>query len=193
MYFKFEKCIMIYKVTKDPLFETNPGLASNAIFKECTERELRYIFLLYDIESPFIKMRFVDRKAKAALEAGYRKEKDGKRFDKNARQVLDGKTRRVNAAIQEFKTIQLAANTNYAVLAALKAQIDRTITFIETASSESAKELLDINKLATGLEGLIQTKLNIERLLNVEDTIEDDENQEMVDNLSMLDKLNAGE
>ena len=63
---------MIYRVNKEPLFEVNPGLQSNEIFADCTERELRYIFLLYDIESPYIKMGFKDRKEKAALEAGYR-------------------------------------------------------------------------------------------------------------------------
>lgn len=183
---------MIYKIEKDvDVKETNEGLKANEIFNKCTDRELRYIFLLYDIESPYIKMRFEDRKTKAALDAGYRMEKGGKRFDKNARQVLDGKSRRVNEAIKEFRTIQLASNTNYAVISALTAQIDRTVSFIEGASTDNVKEMLDINRLASGLEGLIQTKVNIERILQVEDIQDLEEDDETLTNLSTLDQVNT--
>lgn len=183
---------MIYKLEKDvPVLESNVGLKTNELFADCTDRELRYIFLLYDLGSPYIKMGFKDRKEKAALEAGYRKEKDGKRFDKNARHVLDGKSRRVNAAIQEFKQIQLAANTNYAVLAALKAQIDRTVSFLETTSTTDPGDMLKINKLATELEGLIKAKLSIEKLLDVVDVDEEEEQEEVNSNLSMLDQMNV--
>ena len=74
---------MIYKIEKGKtVFESNEGLESNDIFAKCNERELKYVFLLHDIDSPYIKMRFKDRKLKAAAEAGYRKEKGGKRYDK---------------------------------------------------------------------------------------------------------------
>lgn len=182
---------MIYKVSKTPLFEDNPGLKSNEVFSECTERELRYIFLLYDIESPYIKMGFEDRKEKAALQAGYRKETGGKRFDKNARHVLDGKSRRVNAAIQEFKSIQRSANTNFAVLAALQAHIDRNIKFLEDSDDVSVTDMVKLNKMAVDLEGLIQTKVNIERILDIDGSLNDDIEEEVVGNVSMLDQYNV--
>lgn len=183
---------MIYKVESDKtVFDSNPGLDSNEVFSECTDRELKYVFLLYDIESPYIKMRFKDRQEIAAMKAGYRREKDNNRFDRNARPVLNGKSRRVNKAVEEFKRIQKSANTNYSVLQALKNQIDRNLAFLDNADVEevSVDEMIKLNKLAGGLQDLIQTKVNIENILQVGGDDETDD-EDVSDNLSELDKFN---
>jgi hypothetical protein len=185
---------MLYKIEDGKtVFESNTGLDSNEIFAKCSDRELRYVFLLYDVESPYIKMRFKDRQDKAASQAGYKKEKDGKRFDKNARAVLNGSRITVRRAIQEFKQIQQSSNTNFAVLETLKTQIERNITFIEKVDEDklTVKEMIDLNKLANGLKDLIQTKVNIEAILNIDPNVEEEQGQEeLVGNLSMLDQVN---
>lgn len=187
---------MIYKIEKDKtVFESNSGLDSNPIFEKCSDREMKYIFWLYDIDSPYIKMRFEDRQQKAAGEAGYKRESDRKRFDKNARAVFAGGVSRVEAAIKEFRKIQNTSNINFAVLAALTTQIERNINFIENAkeSELNAKIMLDLNKLAGGLQDLIQTKVNIEEILNVDGGLNSEEEEAMPEHLSTLDQMNIEE
>jgi hypothetical protein len=185
---------MLYKIENGKtVFESNPGLDSNEVFAKCSDRELRYVFLLYDVESPYINMRFKDRQHKAASEAGYKKEKDGKRFDRNAREVLKGSRIVVRRAIAEFKLIQQSSNTNYSILETVKTQIERNLNFIENVDEEkmTVKEMIDLNKLTNGLQELIQTKVNIETILNVDPNVEEEQGQdELVGNLSMLDQVN---
>ena len=184
---------MIYKIEKGTsVFKSNEGLDSNAVFSQCVDRELKYVFLLHDIDSPYIKMRYKDRVLKAAAEAGYRKEAGGKRFDKNARAVISGGSARVKAAITEFLKIQKASNTNYSVLTNITTQIDRTMTYLESKdiSSMTVKEMLELNKLATSLQDLIATKINIEAILNIDGSGEDDEADKIPEHLSMLDQIN---
>lgn len=187
---------MIYKIEKDKtVFESNEGLDTNPAFEKCSDRELKYVLWLYDIDSPYVKMRFVDRQHKAAMEAGYRKEKGNKRFDKNARLLFAGAVARVELAIKEFRNIQNASNTNFAVLAALTTQIERNINFIENAkgSELKVKEMLDLNKLASGLQDLIQTKVNIEDILNIDGGAATGEEEAMPEFLSILDQVNLEE
>ena len=185
---------MIYKIEKGKtVFESNPGLDSNERFSKCTDRELRYIFWLYDIESPYIKMRFKDRQIKAALEAGYRKEGDGKRFDKNARAVLSGTIPKIENAIEEFLSIQRVSNINYSVLTTISNHIDRNLRYLEVVDETKLKvtEMVNLNKIAAGLEDLIQTKINIEAILNIDAAEEED--VQITGTLSMLDQVNVEE
>lgn len=186
---------MIYKIEKGKtVFESNEGLETNQLFAKCSDREMKYIFWVYDIDSPYVKMRFKDRQHKAGMEAGYKKEKDGKRFDKNARIAMFGGSPKVQAAIREFRKIQIAGNTNYAVLNALTTQIERNITYIEEADAKEMKvaDMIKLNQLANGLKDLIQTKVNIEDILNIDGGL-DEEEDDMPEFLSVVDQMNIEE
>jgi hypothetical protein len=182
---------MIYKVNpKKSIFETNPGLDTNALFAACTDRELKYIFLVYDIEGPYAKMRLDDRKKKVAYEVGYKKERGGRRFDKNGRKVLNGSIAKVNHAITEFISIQKKANRNYSFLQAIDNQIEETLKFLQSEDSrKDAKTRLDAIKLAKDLKSLIETKLAIEALLGIE-LEETKEEAQVTHELSRLDEVN---
>ena len=189
---------MIYKVTDGDVFEDNPGLDSNEKFAKCTSRELKYIFLLYDFKSPYSKMSFNMRQEKAGIEAGFRKEKDGKRFDKNARQVISTTpTARVKAAIAEFKAIQSASNKDLAILAAIDEQIEYIIGYLDnpTPAGESKSQPDRIKKnidIMQKLPQLLEVRKKIEVILELAAAEEegstkevstlDEVNQEIIDN-----------
>lgn len=98
---------MLFKVTKGDFFEDNPEAKSNEKFVACTSREMKYVCLVYDYGSPYRNMGLQERKVKALLEGGFKMERDGKRPDKYAREVMNGKWPKVQDAIKEFMGMQL--------------------------------------------------------------------------------------
>ncbi len=97
---------MLFQVSQKPIREENPEVDAVPEFAKCSDRELRYIFLVYDYESPLRKMEKIPMKEKAASMAGYKLEKGGARFDKNARTVLAGRSTKVESAVKVYLTLQ---------------------------------------------------------------------------------------
>jgi hypothetical protein len=182
---------MIYRVTSKDIFEDNPGLLSNVKLADCSDRELKYIFLLYDYESPYAKMSFEVRKNKAASEAGYLKEKTGKRFDRNARDTMTGKRPRIQEAIGEFKIIQDSTNKEMAIVVALDAQIDNITKFI-AQPSDDVNIIQKGQKIAESLPKLLENRRRIREILNM---VVDEEDTTIMasDNISTLDEVNDEE
>lgn len=112
---------MLFKVSEKPLFEENPGLNSVPDFVGKSERMLRYVFLVYDYESPYRKMPIEYRKHKCVILAGYKLEPDGTRLDKNARDIVGGTNPTIAQLIRVF--MELQGNPEKEVLAAYDAQI----------------------------------------------------------------------
>lgn len=157
---------MIYKVTKKDIFEDNPQLMAVSKFADCSDRELKYIFLLYDYDSPYAKMSFNLRQEKALAEAGYHREKGGKRFDKNAREVMTGKRARVNEAIGEFSIIQKSANKERALVMALDEQLDHIIQFLKEPASD-INTIQKLVKVVNDIPKLLETRKRIKEVLNL--------------------------
>ena len=159
---------MIYKIEKDKsVFESNPGLELNPIFMECSDKELKYVFLLYDIDSPYAKMSFDERKKRAAISAGFKMNAAGTSFDRTAKLILDGKSKRVNNAIREFNDIQRKSNPHFNILTTISKQIDKTTEFLDKmpAKDMTPDEMMKRNRLATGLVELVDARKKIEKLL----------------------------
>ncbi len=97
---------MLFKVTSKDLFEENPSLNSVPEFIGKSERMLKYIMLVYDFESPYRKIPLEARKEKCVILAGYKYETDGKRLDKNARDIVSGNNTTVNNLIKVFMELQ---------------------------------------------------------------------------------------
>lgn len=112
---------MLFKVNEKPLFEENPGLNSVPEFNGKSERMLRYVFLVYDYDSPYRKIPLEQRKNKCVILAGYKLESDGKRLDKNARDIVSGNNPTTNQIIKAF--MELQGNPEKEALAAYDAQI----------------------------------------------------------------------
>lgn len=179
---------MTYKVSDNDIFADNPELKAIPEFANCTSQQLKYVFLAFDYGSPFKKLPASQRKEKAAYRAGYKYEKGGKRLDMNARNLVQGKVRSVEAATAKFMEMQFDEDRESHI--ALKTLIND----IRKLCSKSDKTLVEIEKaakLAEKLPVLEKAKKELEALFNLR-TDNDNEEDEPLENeiLSALDEIN---
>jgi hypothetical protein len=112
---------MLFKVTEKDVFEDNPELNSVPEFIGKSSRMLKYIFLVYDFDGPYRKMPLPARKERCVIQAGYKYESDGKRLDKNARDIVNGNNPTVLLLTKVFHELQ--GDPDKENLAALDAQL----------------------------------------------------------------------
>ena len=93
---------MLYKITDKDIREDNDNIDATPAFVPLKSKQLKYIFLVYDFDTPLKQLSLKDRKEQAAENAGYKRE-NAKRMDKNARDLMNSKIKAVEAAIPVFK------------------------------------------------------------------------------------------
>lgn len=88
-------------------FDENPGARAIKEFNDCTSRQMFFVCLVADRDpdSPLRSLPEVKRRTKAAEVAGWPLE-DGKRLDKNGRNLVAGKVESVEAAIIAYRNMQ---------------------------------------------------------------------------------------
>lgn len=177
---------MLYKVTKNDIFKDNPDLEIIPEFASCTDRQLKYMMLVYDYESPLRQLPEEERKDKALRIAGYRKEKSGQ-WDKNARLARDNKTKSIANALHVFNAMQV--NSDRALLQGVRDQIEEIVEFL-SKKGKSAGDMEKAIKFVESLPKLRQTRQELEEMLNVEDEPLIEEETQSVRSLSTLDKIN---
>jgi hypothetical protein len=156
---------MIFKVVhgKD-VFELNPELLAIQEFTHLTARQMTFVVLATDYKSPFRKLNTTQRRTQAAVAAGYRYEKNGKRLDMNGRNIVDGKVSVVEAACKTYQALQ--HDEDYETLASISTLI-REITKINTKPDKTLTELEKAVKLSLGLDKLMETKKKLEEILDM--------------------------
>lgn len=163
---------MMYKVQagKD-VFELNPELKAVAEFEPLTERQMKYVILATDYRSPFRKLSPAEKKTRAAAEAGYKWEKDGKRLDMNGRNILQGKNDAVEKAIKKYKILQ--KDEDYESLLALSKLIG-DIRQLNNQSDKTVGELEKAVNMSLKLPALMKAKKELEDIMEIrEDAIPD--------------------
>ena len=155
---------MIYKVTQKDIREDNPSIDAIEAFAACTSRELKYVVLTYDYDSPFKELSFEDRANKAAREAGYHVEKGRDRLDKTGRKLLAGGFPRVEEAIFAFKGIR--RDLDRETLEAYDIQLEEINQFLKK-KKETDKEWDITAKLMNYLPKLLAARKNVIDLLNL--------------------------
>lgn len=191
---------MLFKVIKGKdVFEINPELKAVEEFAELTERQMTYVILAFDYKTPFRKLEWQKRKEQAALEAGYKLEKGGKRLDINGRNVVEGKNAGIEKARKRYNIIQ--RDEDYETLLGLS----KLITDIRDLNAKPQKELQELEKavkFSKDLPALMKAKKELEDILEMrEDEITDvgtepaktEEDAIVVSNLSILAQLNEDE
>lgn len=182
---------MLYKIREGKsVFDINTGLKNVAEFKKLSDRDMEYIFWVYDYESLYRKLPIGDRKFKSALRAGFLTEvtSAGKVIlDRTARDVLNGRVAKINVAIRAFKEAQYdeARETHLAY----KEQIRQYKEFLNK-KNKSTNELDKSFKVMKMLNDAVKMANELEATLGL---IEPEE--EMVDEvrkLSVIDKVNTG-
>ena len=192
---------MLFRVeaSKD-FFELNPEAKAIVEFTRCTARQMDYCALLTDYKSPFRKLKLEDRKYHAAMAAGYKLEKDGKRPDMNARNLMADKVGNVIAAIKKYNEIQY--DEDFETLLSVKGLITDIRKFNEK-KDKNIQELEKAVNLTTGkLDKLVQTKKALEDILELREEVPTSPNSEFAlgeeegvtdeSQLSVLEKLNQG-
>lgn len=179
---------MTYKVTDADIFEDNPELKTIEEYKTCTSRQLKFVFLAYDYKGPYRRLRPEDRKRHAAIQAGYKTEKDSQRLDMNARNAVNGNVAAIERAIKYFLSTQYDEDRE--TLMAIK----NLIMDIKTLCNKRDKNVNEMEKavkLAKDLPGLEKTKKELQEIFNLRDNQSEDEITVKDDvQLSTLDELN---
>jgi hypothetical protein len=156
---------MLYKLIHgQDVFVLNPALLAIEEFAALTDRQMRYVILATDYKSPMRKLKSEDKKFRAALEAGYKLEKDGKRLDMNGRNICAGKNEKTERAIKKYKILQ--QDEDYETILGLSRLISDIRDF-NTASNKSATEIEKAIKFSKDLPTLIKAKREIEDILEM--------------------------
>jgi hypothetical protein len=186
---------MIYNILRNKtVFEANPGLETNDVFAQCKDEELRYVFFMYDLKSPYATMVDDERMSKSLIESGYGRDSMG-RWKRNANYIRNDNNKRVVNAVKEFKYIMEYSYPEYKTLRALSKQIHHITEFLQSHNPTSTKEMLEAAKLTKELPVLIAHKKEIESILGVE--AESDYKQEEAEDdtkvISALDEYNQND
>jgi hypothetical protein len=193
---------MLFKLErgKDP-FELNPELKALEAFSSLTPRQMSYVILVADYKTPFRKLSLEDKKYHAAIESGYKLEKDGKRLDMNARNLVAGKVGAVEAAIRYYRE-SLQKDEDYETLLSIGTLIAQ-IRELNAKPEKSIPELEKAVGLTIGkLDKLVETKKRLEEILDMREdhvaetqaagTGEDTDGVIDEDNLPTLSRINEG-
>jgi hypothetical protein len=155
---------MLFKVQKGKdVFELNPQLKAIEEFSGLTARQMEYVILAFDYKTPFRKQSWQERKRLAALEAGYKLEKDGKRLDINGRNTVEGKVAAIERARKKYETLQ--KDEDYESLLGLS----KLISDIRALNNKSDKDLAELEKavkFSLQLPALMKAKKELEDILD---------------------------
>lgn len=195
---------MLYKVEhgKD-VFELNPELKAVEEYARLTSRQMVYVILSTDYKGPFRRLSAEKRKIQAAVTAGYKYEKDGKRLDANGRSLVEGKVGNVEAAIKKY--MESREDEDYEALLSISTLIAQIRDFNNKPDKTAAELKLAVEMNVGKMDKLIETKKKIEEIIDMreEEVAHVDENGNKVgqndieeeinvDKLSILAKINEG-
>jgi hypothetical protein len=148
---------MIFKVHSnmaDPdkmnFFRENPGAEAISEFLALSPKQMFAVCLIADrdYDSPLRTLSDKERRTKAVKIAGYPMETDGKRPDKNARNIIEGKVESMEIAIAKY--IEIQYDEDAAVLAAMNNQIREAIDIMNLDKREACKVVKSQTNRKTG-------------------------------------------
>lgn len=163
---------MYYKlVAGEDVFESNPGLKAVPGFNGLTDTQMKFVCLMCDPsqDNPIRTLQGRQKREKAALLAGYRMEPDGKRLDRNARDVADGKVRSIEEGINLFKSLHYDENID--THESMVFQINEIRDYLKSKKNNSPVKMKQAIYLGAKLPELVEARQKIEKLLNINTTI----------------------
>lgn len=161
------------------LFEANPSLKNFREFKPFKERQeiLRWIFFMYDYDTPYRRIPLEQRKVDVGLNVGFetRKTKSGFIFKPEYKKVIKGEDPEVVTATEKFKEFQFDDDRD--LLQVYDEQIAKIKAIVREADHK-ANDMTKINKmLVEDIPKIRKSKKDLMEMLDIrkEDIIEDDE------------------
>lgn len=175
---------MLVKITDKDIREDNDWIDAIPAFRPLTSKQLKYIALTYDFDTPLKQLSLQDRKEQAAENAGYSRE-NAKRMDKNARNLMNGKVESVEEAIPVYKGMLRDIDRE-----ALEAYDTNLENYMEQMKKKpDSKEDWDINtKVTAQYEKLLIGRKRIMENLNLRADFVEEEKETDERSLSTLDK-----
>jgi hypothetical protein len=182
---------MIFKVSKNDFFEDNPSAKAVEAFVACSSREMKYICLVYDYESPYRKLSISERKLKAVFEADFRIEKEGKRPDKYAREMMNGKVSKVQTAIKAFMALQPDKEKELAK--AIDTQLDEIQRFLLRPKETEGEWKIAVSLLEK-MPKILRDRKEVMDILQIRDELNNETGiEESSEPLSELEQMNGEE
>lgn len=156
---------MLFKLIsgKDP-FDLNPELQAISEFVALSSKQMTYVILSVDYKSPFRKLSPQEKKLRAAQEAGYPMDADGKRLNSYGRNIVTGKVKAVESATKKYKLLQ--KDEDYESILGLSKLIT-DIRVFNTAANKTGPEIGKAIKFSLDLPKLMKAKKEIEDLLEM--------------------------
>jgi len=165
------------------VFTSNPSLGMTEHLSKLSNREVKWIVLVYDYESPLSQMPLPIRKVKAGTMTGWAVK--GAVVTGALKIIIDGKNKKVNDGIIEYKKIQF--DENQEALIAYNEQLKEYRMFFKQKNKKPT-EL----KLAAGLQKqmpeLLKARDEIAKLVGLRAHDEEFEISDIV-NASTIDKV----
>ncbi len=202
---------MHYKLKsgEDP-FELNPGLLAIEEFKNLTPTQMFFVCLIADQEwdNPLKTMPERQRRERAAMIVGYPMEPGGKRFDKNGRNMINGKVETVEKAIEVYRKNHF--DEDEANLAAVDHQIQeaRELMMLDKTKEAAGDAKLKYDlaekaiKLGQGITKLIENRAEIKAMIQAKkpvkleitthtaaDLMDDNDEMEGDEEMSTIDRV----
>lgn len=165
------------------VFETNPPLKMTEHLSKLSNKEVKWIALVYDYDSPLSQMPTNIRKIKAGIMTGW--EMVNGLPDKPLQTIMDGGNDKVNLAIEEYKTLQFDENKE--ALIAFNDQLRQYRTFLKQPEKK-ASELKLALEIQQKLPVLLRARDEIVKIVGMRAN-EDDFNISNVEGASAIDKV----
>lgn len=180
---------MICKITSNNFWTDNPEFHAIPEFDKMNSKQMKYIALTYDYETPLRKLRIKERKDRAAQIAGFKREKSRANvWEQGARDMINGKNKGVERAIEIYGSLQF--NIERETLKAFDEQLSEYISIMNTKNKADDPKLLDQSiKITKELPKFIADRAELIKSLGLEaNEVEEDSKQ--TEGLSAIDRYN---
>lgn len=175
---------MRFIVSKESMFKDNPSLEMFPQFEKLRDREMKWIALVYDYDSPLAQMPLPIRQKKAGHMVGHSFDDKDNPTGK-LKEMLDGADRDVIEAVKEYKKIQYDENKE--TLLAYNEQLDQFREFMRR-TNKKASELKFAQSLQKQMPDLLKAREEIAKIVGFradDDYVGDDH----LNDLSMIEKI----
>ena len=184
---------MLIRLSDKDVFEQNPELKAIPEFKACSDRDMRYIALVYDYESPMRKLPLKERCEKAALRAGFKPEirdegaKQRILVGKLGRDVIAQKPKRIKEAVKAYNELQYDEPMENC--RAIQVQIDEYKRFL-LRKNKDLDEIKVASRIMKDMKEAVELLEEMKLIYGIVDENEKDEEEGR--SLSLIDRYNSG-
>lgn len=182
---------MLFNIkASEPVRETCPDIDSIPEFEGITDRQIRYVILVYDYDSPYRQQPLDERKVRVAKDVGYSYNPDTSKItEREGKNIINNDIPDVVRAIKKYRELQYDEERDL-----LMAYDEQLLQFKEFFRKKGKTE--DEIKLALAItkqyNELISDRKAMIESLGLKGEIGDEEDEFADEALSLIDQVNMG-